>query len=277
MGTHLRPTKFVKNHHVFLYWNGTAALPPLYALCLRSIVHTFGAERVVIASETLEDAHQGVFIWRDFKEDLFPPKLASRIAKSQFPGPHAADLFRLTVLYKYGGIYTDMDSLWVNAIDIGSNGFVVLTDDKLISNGCIGMRAGDEYLRRVIAHIDSEYNGACWNCIGSKIMTRVYFGECPSCKSRLRTVPYLSMYSVHWTEAKRVMEGDARDYAHVLEGLEDGSHHQLHLFGGMTRAAHRTAFPVNSVYAQVSRLATTDTADATSILPERTGNMRTSK
>lgn len=230
LSEYLKPVEPIKtNYHLFMLWESQdGTMPELYKRALKSILKVYGTERVIIASRTLVKSESWYpRIWRDYENDLFTdPTLVMRIKQNKkYRGPHTADLFRLMVLYKYGGIYTDADALWVNPVELG-NGFLTMVDDKVVSNGCIGMPAGHPYLKRVIDSL--EYDPGCWNCLGSVVLSKIR-NDCKGMCDDFKLIDYINMYTIPWDKSERAMEtpGSKDD----LQKLVNGTNYQLHIYG----------------------------------------------
>jgi hypothetical protein len=239
------PFPIKENHHVFLFWeNAKGILPPMYKIALKSILRAFGTERVIIASKTLEKEEPWYpRIWREYEEDVMDPVLLNRIMKhKQSQGPHLADMFRLSVLYKYGGIYTDADALWVNPIELG-DGFLTMVNSRLVSNGCIGMPARHPFLTEVMRLLPSTYDTRCWNCMGSGLLSKVY-NKCGIACNLFKRVDYITMYTIQWDKSKHAMEVPADDVA--FNRLKNGTNHQLHIYGKIN--GKRETFQPGTIY-----------------------------
>lgn len=215
----------VSNHNqtLFLYWENDKSdrLPLVYQNTLLSMVKTFGRENIVIASRTLDVTKHPVWfprVWNSYYEELFHGnKLVDQIeSTSQFKHVHMADLFRLVVLYKLGGIYSDMDALWVNKPRLST--FLVMGyDNTYISNGCMAFEEPNSpFLAEVISLASKTYNPSCWNCLGSKVLQEIFV------KRAIPTIPYLQMYGVFWKDSPQ---------KELINKYKNGEIHQLHLFG----------------------------------------------
>lgn len=98
-----------------------------------------------------------------------------------------ADIMRYEILYKYGGIYLDADSLCLESIDnffLENTGFAVYENEKcrpgLIANGTIGFTKEHKLLKDIIEHIKntevsfSKTHKRPWQITGPLLLTTKY-------------------------------------------------------------------------------------------------------
>jgi len=103
----------------------------------------------------------------------------------QFSDVHLSDLLRLVLLYKFGGLYTDFDSIWLKSI---TEPFLIAADASkfgpcswcinethYIPNGVLAVPRHSNLMYSTMLHIsESEYDIYCWNCLGPKALTHAY-------------------------------------------------------------------------------------------------------
>lgn len=96
---------------------------------------------------------------------------------------HQADYVRVNIIYKYGGIWLDSDTLVLEPLDIlfnilhEKNGFFI-TEGPYICNGIFGSRAGTEIIRIWKSYIDkilhAKQHMIHWTELGASILTHLY-------------------------------------------------------------------------------------------------------
>lgn len=143
-----------------------------------------------------------------------------------------ADLIRLLVLYKYGGMYIDADSVILKPAkfaeflecnrgraffgweDLGREKFKKLKiegedlscDRRLIANGTIGATKENAFIRellsRVVSHAAQEKEEKAWKRVGPVFVTRVWKSLEPSEKETEKSdviiYPMHYFYAKHW-------------------------------------------------------------------------------
>lgn len=66
------------------------------------------------------------------------------LSRSSYPVVHTSDILRYTLLYKYTGIYLDLDVIVTRSLDeIGSSSFACHQDDKTVNNAIIKLSGSD--------------------------------------------------------------------------------------------------------------------------------------
>ena len=95
-------------------------------------------------------------------------KLANHDNYTRFA--HLADALRLTLVYKNGGIYSDLDTITIKSFEPLTNysGFGGNRDNpkSVISNGFFHFRKNHEFLLKALEEIPKIYNPKVWGTIG---------------------------------------------------------------------------------------------------------------
>lgn len=192
-------------------------LPPVHALCVRTLrkLHP-GAEIKLwstsldesVVSKQLQDLDISVTQYdMTFFEELpvaaqnaavnirsyMDSDIKDRAHENAFS--HWSDLFRAAVLYKEGGIYTDLDSIWLRPVTQASEAtsWIPRTpahqfEDK---NDAVSQNGNNYFLEGGIMRFDDahspylwqvlenfpEYNdemATCWACVGPRLLTRTF-------------------------------------------------------------------------------------------------------
>ncbi|GES89551.1 beta-1,3-galactosyltransferase 6-like [Rhizophagus clarus] len=115
----------------------------------------------------------------------------NKLENNQFFSYHLTDYMRYLLLYKYGGVYMDIDALWIRAPPdtniefIGSDSSNVSSDfewtlDKdgtYLVPGVMRFKKGWSMFREIMEQaLSPSYSPSCFNCIGSRAIT-IYVKE----------------------------------------------------------------------------------------------------
>ena len=106
---------------VFLVWVGSDSLPTMYEVALQSAVKVYGKENITIVSDSLLPAKNWYpKIWNVSSlelalqlMDIRPQSEWNNFFRRLKDPAHHADFLRIALIYLYGGLYTDFDSLWI--------------------------------------------------------------------------------------------------------------------------------------------------------------------
>ena len=131
------------------------------------------------------------------------------------------DIMRLEILYKYGGIFLDADSICLEPLSeeiLNKPSFASWENEKvrpgLISNGTIGFPPKHPIINNAIQHIlknDIHLNSA-WITVGPTLLTNLYNKE----KYDLFIFPSYFFLPIHHTGLK--YEGHGKVYSYQLWG-----------------------------------------------------------
>ncbi|CAO3569378.1 unnamed protein product [Mortierella alpina] len=162
---------------------------------------------------------------------------------------HLADYLRLVALYKYGGLYMDMDALWIRAPGDGMTEFIgadlsdnpqdlVWTLDATntyLANGVMRFRRGRSMFRHIAESYFTvtNYNPECFNCGGPKAFTTYVKTHRVALQNNgLRILPREALYPYNWKEVEAAIRtsNDAEAQIQRIEHKGIG----LHLYGKVT-------------------------------------------
>lgn len=119
-----------------------------------------------------------------------------------------ADLLRYIILFEYGGIYIDADSVWVNGksltplIDLATNTGIfagIEPDKEWIANGVIGCTKSNTNMKTIIEKLEEIYviyyklrkrKGV------SKVTGPLFFSKCV--QDKITILPSVYFYPVTW-------------------------------------------------------------------------------
>ncbi|CAG8478486.1 9171_t:CDS:2 [Paraglomus occultum] len=168
---------------------------------------------------------------------------------SQFFVYHMADFVRYVLLYKYGGMYMDMDALWIHAPPdnqmefIGSDYSSVDADrewtldekNTYLANGVMRLRKGRAMLREITekALDPSNYSVYCFNCVGPRALT-MYVRDNRKIleQSGLVILPNYILYPRDYLKIPTLLKQDNKAAAEL--GSIGKRSWSIHLFGKMT-------------------------------------------
>ncbi|XP_066137544.1 lactosylceramide 4-alpha-galactosyltransferase-like [Euwallacea fornicatus] len=103
------------------------------------------------------------------------------IKKSSYPVAHASDVLRLLTLWKYGGIYLDLDVIVIKNMENLPDNFAGAQSDNLVANGVMGFSSfgkGNLYVNECLHDMSKNFNGKEWGLNGPQLITRNIFKHC---------------------------------------------------------------------------------------------------
>jgi len=135
-----------------------------------------------------------------------------------------ADIIRLELLYKYGGVFLDADSLCIEPIDdLMDNNFLIYENEKvrkgLIANGIMGFTPKHPFIRKCINFIiNNEVSQAKtgllpWQITGPVLITNTYNGNK---YDNIKILPSYYFLPIHNTGLE--YKGHGKVYSHQLWG-----------------------------------------------------------
>lgn len=98
-----------------------------------------------------------------------------RLDGSSYPVTHASDILRFITLWKYGGIYLDLDIITIKSLESLSPNFVVLETFGYSAAGAIGFTAtgdGHQLAEFCVNDLKNNFQGYSWNQNGPLVATR---------------------------------------------------------------------------------------------------------
>jgi len=146
---------------------------------------------VVVLSETIDIDYFKTFLKEGYKVTVVAPNLKDLLANTPADmfAPllpnwrdtplfylHYTELLRLAALYKYGGIYMDMDVIVLKPLDALHNtlGSELSTDGELRLNGAIlAFDKSSLFLKKCLEEFATTYNASSTEWNGAELLTRV--------------------------------------------------------------------------------------------------------
>ncbi|KAH7933925.1 hypothetical protein HPB49_019307 [Dermacentor silvarum] len=116
-----------------------------------------------------------------FRETPFEPWYESGILnKSAFPVEHLADALRLTVLYKQGGVYLDIDVIVLRSLDtLPPCVFQApVNEGDMVANSFLAFHQGDPFLLNLMGLARQVYRPRAWSSIGPWLLRRGTLARC---------------------------------------------------------------------------------------------------
>lgn len=187
-------------------------------------------------------------------------------AAGKFFPVHLADYLRLVALYKYGGLYMDMDALWVRAPGDGMTEFIgadlsdydgdrawTLDDQNTyLANGVMRFQRGRSMFRHIADSYFTvtNYDPECFNCGGPKAFTVYVKAHRTALESNgLRILPREALYPYNWKEIEPALRPSKNADEEVRRIEKHGI--GLHLYGKVTS---KKAIQEGSVVAAALRI-----------------------
>ncbi|CAK9258344.1 unnamed protein product [Sphagnum jensenii] len=177
---------------VFMAWTTPPwSLTVRHQRTLESLFHFHPNACVVVFSETLETDFFKTFVQEGFKVAVVQPDLPELLANTptdifttvwvrwrEIPlyYIHYTDLLRLVALYKYGGVYMDMDVILLKPLDSLHNaiGSEILANGEVRLNGAVMVfNKSSPFLRECLEEFTATYDDTLLEWNGAELVTRV--------------------------------------------------------------------------------------------------------
>ncbi|XP_023233605.1 lactosylceramide 4-alpha-galactosyltransferase-like [Centruroides sculpturatus] len=99
--------------------------------------------------------------------------------KSKYKTHHLSDAVRYAVIWRYGGIYLDLDIVMLKPLPFTTN-FVVKSRKNSLCNGIFGMQRHHSFLYDCMKNLSEEYKSDCFVCVGPRFFTKHFLSYCRS-------------------------------------------------------------------------------------------------
>ena len=165
--TQIKPKKNEKN--VFIYWEG-------YKYNLIQILH-----KLIYLHSNNEKNYKVYFVntYNLYNYVDFTPSFFNKMKIN-----HKSDYLRYKLIYKYGGIWLDSDTIVMNDLSSlfenikNNDGFFIKEDNKIICGGVFGSKPETPLLKKIISTIDKVLNekkhNLNWSDIGPELLHNLY-------------------------------------------------------------------------------------------------------
>ncbi|GLV37081.1 alpha14-galactosyltransferase 2 [Carabus blaptoides fortunei] len=163
---------------------------------------------------------------------------SGKLQSSKWPMIHLSDVLRYVTLWKYGGIYMDLDVLITrNLEDIGPN-FTGLQDEDTVAAGVIGFTSnghGHEWINKLLTELNEHYSPDQWSYNALGVLHNLLTYICDTEQVANMTTeqchgyqvqPIDVFYPVPYYQWRKYFDGNYCD--EVLQ----------HVYGNLTRAIH---------------------------------------
>ncbi|KAF7278923.1 hypothetical protein GWI33_007869 [Rhynchophorus ferrugineus] len=108
---------------------------------------------------------------------------SKEILKGEYPLSHTSDLLRYITLWKYGGIYMDLDTMTIKNLNSLPTNFAGVQDEYTVASGVLGFSSkgdGHQYINSCLYELADHYDGHSWAENGPKIITGLTNRLCES-------------------------------------------------------------------------------------------------
>lgn len=105
-------------------------------------------------------------------QDLYDKRI---LEKSSYANIHASDVVRLLTLWKYGGIYLDLDVIVIKSLESLSSNFAGSESATNVANGVMGFShtgIGHDLVKDCLNDLKNDFRGSEWGYNGPGLITR---------------------------------------------------------------------------------------------------------
>jgi hypothetical protein len=150
-----------------------------------ALINFFSVNAVV--NDYLTDRYKNIQSKKFLIEDVFKDtpmynwwiKNKNIIKKGEFNFVHTSDALRVALIWKYGGIYLDTDTITVRNLNylinfpgVGAN------DESSANNAVINFPKHHNFIAQLIKEFVKNYDPGCWACKGPLLVSRVFRDYC---------------------------------------------------------------------------------------------------
>ncbi|KAH8392860.1 hypothetical protein KR215_004648, partial [Drosophila sulfurigaster] len=99
-----------------------------------------------------------------------------KLFKSDYPIVHISDLLRLLTLYRFGGIYLDLDVVLLRSLEQVPLNFAGAESDTHVANGVLSLAPtdfGHQFATSCLREFQQHFDGGDWGNNGPGVVTRV--------------------------------------------------------------------------------------------------------
>ncbi|KOB69439.1 Uncharacterized protein OBRU01_17462, partial [Operophtera brumata] len=169
-------------------------------------------------------------------EDLFSKR--THDTSKEWKVVHTSDLLRLITLFKFGGLYLDLDMVVVKPLDHLGRNWVARENGSNINNAVMNVAKDDlgkKFIGMVLNEVSSTYEPDLWQHNGPGALNRVLSEFCNTtssenfCKATCQGFEVYGLalfYPIRWTDAMRYLDpGEITDTPytyHVWSDVTDG-------------------------------------------------------
>lgn len=103
---------------------------------------------------------------------------SGKIESSMYPRSHASDVLRYLTLYKYGGIYLDLDVIVLRSLESIFGDFAGAESDENVASGVLKFSPsgiGHSHAKMCLLDLSKHFRGDDWGNNGPGVITRYFF------------------------------------------------------------------------------------------------------
>lgn len=136
---------------------------------------------------------------------------------------------RYLTLWKYGGVYLDLDVVIIKPLDDLPKNFAGAQSSKVIASGIVGFELnspGHNIATQCLLDLQSNFDGSIWGQNGPGVITRVAEAICAtknisemydcSCAGNFKVLSPKTFYPVPWEDWTRLFEETTEENVEVL-------------------------------------------------------------
>ena len=109
---------------------------------------------------------------------------------SSYQMVHLSDALRVLLVWKFGGLYLDLDYIVLNDMSHYQN--FLASNGGGVTNNAFSFSPGHSFLNKLINKMPDSYSTKCWNCIGPRLFTKC-LKEYQMNKSQAEDLPVLPL------------------------------------------------------------------------------------
>ncbi|KAJ0177450.1 hypothetical protein K1T71_007459 [Dendrolimus kikuchii] len=143
---------------------------------------------------------------------------SNRIDKANFKVQLSSDILRFLTLYKWGGIYLDMDMIVAHNLDALGKNWAALEDTQLVNGAVLAIgkdKIGRNVIKAVMQEINNSYDPQIFNYNGPGAITRVLERWCNSSELETWNASKCGGFSVY--DPEHFFPIDFEDYKKYFE------------------------------------------------------------
>lgn len=155
--------------------------------------------------------------------------LSGNLKYSYWPQSHASDVLRYTLLWKFGGIYMDLDVVIMRSLEQVTN-FAGAESLSAVAAGIMSFSHNHKISSLTINDLLNNFRGYDWGWNGPGVITRSLQKYCGDCKVKhmlekgcedFIVFPPSAFYPIPWEEWAKYFTLDEEIYTKVMDQIKD--------------------------------------------------------
>ncbi|CAG9830874.1 unnamed protein product [Diabrotica balteata] len=151
-------------------------------------------------------------------EDLYR---SGKIESSRHVVAHASDVLRYLTLWKYGGLYMDLDVIALKPVDDLKDNYAGIESSSVVASGVLNFDAageGHKLVERCLMDLKENFDGQMWSKNGPGVITRLLESLCKANRTEdmlnndcegFTPYPSHTFYPVPWQKWKMYFEEES--------------------------------------------------------------------